>query len=111
NIITVMEWSIEQFDTNNNFDLGTERFTPTISGMYLFNASAYCTDADACAVYIYKNGSMQSNNYVGPADNGSAVAQASTVLYMNGSTDYVDARAYSRNGTTINGNAGYTNFS
>jgi hypothetical protein len=30
--ITLLTWSTESFDTNNNFDLSTGRFTPTVAG-------------------------------------------------------------------------------
>jgi hypothetical protein len=109
NSYVLVTWSTEEFDTNNNFS--GNRFTPTVPGKYLFNAGAYCMSVEGCAVYIYKNGSAVSGNSVGPSSTSNAAAQASTVINMNGTGDYVEVYVYLRNGTTLDGNISFTNFS
>ncbi|MFA5775739.1 MAG: hypothetical protein WC864_10250, partial [Ilumatobacteraceae bacterium] len=109
--ITLLTWSTETFDTNNNFNLSTGFFTPTIPGMYIFNANAFCTTGSTgCYVYIYKNGSLiNASGFLGTGNSGNAAV--SGVLNMNGTTDYVEVRAYNNAGTVIAGDEGRTNFS
>ncbi|WP_448044405.1 C1q-like domain-containing protein [Bradyrhizobium liaoningense] len=104
-----LSWSTEAFDTNNNFDTGTGRFTPTVAGKYLVTAQVQCSGATTlCAAAVYKNGSVASENVI-PAV-GSQEAQAVVLLEMNGSTDYVEAYAHNGGGTVIIGAAANTNF-
>lgn len=107
-----LTWNAERFDTNNNFDLGTGRFTPTVPGKYIVTLSADCglvAGGGVCQVQIYKNGSpyagMQGGvggTYIG--------AIATGIIDMNGTTDYVEARVYNTN-TTIRGIANHSHFS
>jgi hypothetical protein len=85
----------EDFDTNNNF--ASSRFTPTVAGYYQINAGvAFGTGATAQqdAIAIYKNGSFYQ---IGPynVDTGNiALRQAmSSIVYCNGSTDYIEIYA------------------
>ncbi len=110
---TKLTWSTELFDTNNNFDLTTERFTPTVAGKYIVTASAQCSDGagtmGACASGIYKNGVLNAYNYfIGANGEGSTVT---TVVDMNGTTDYLEAYVYISGGTLAVGASTVTNFS
>lgn len=84
----------EEFDTNNNFDTSTSRFTPTVAGYYqctgMVESNAVGTDAYFIAM-LYKNGSKiaSGTNYptiltAGPN------ALVTSLIYCNGSTDYVE---------------------
>ena len=54
---TLITWSQEDLDTNNNF--ASNRFTPTVAGYYQVNASLRCVDgATRCDVTIRKNGGV-----------------------------------------------------
>ena len=85
----------ENFDTNSNFDTSTYRFTPTVAGYYQVNASLRgigATTFTSLATYIYKNGSeymRQSLNATLTANAASNVS-ISDVIYMNGSSDYIE---------------------
>lgn len=90
---TKIQFNSETFDTNNCFDSATNyRFTPTIAGYYqingvgAFNGSAL----GYVSLAIYKNGS----NYIqsGGVNNTTfgGIATISDVVYLNGSTDYVE---------------------
>lgn len=84
----------EVFDTNNNF--ASSRFTPTVAGYYQITFQCYCSSSGNNAYWqwisIYKNGSAYiSNSNV----NGSGALQSfswnlSPIIYMNGSTDYLE---------------------
>lgn len=102
-----LTWSTEGFDSNNNF--AADRFTPTIAGKFLIVLSAHCAQAGACMPSIYKNGALvarsQNTNF-----NIGQTPQATAIVEMNGSTDYVEAFINSA-GTVINGTADRTYFS
>lgn len=79
----------EEFDTNNNFDTTNYRFTPTVAGYYQFYGSVYVTTAAITEAVIYKNGSLYkwgSLAYV----SAQAVSTINAIIYLNGTTDYVE---------------------
>lgn len=82
------------FDTNNNFSTANSRFTPTVAGYYQFNGCVWFGTSGAAqqdAVAIYKNGTrVQIGPYTPDPGNISLRVSMSTILYMNGSTDYVE---------------------
>ncbi len=109
--VTLLTWSTELFDTNNNFDLTTERFTPTVAGKYTVTLSAFCDNGTTgCAVYIYKNNVLVNQGYTG-SNVATGVAAVTAIIDMNGTTDYLEAYVFNNNGTTINGGKHVTYFS
>ncbi len=103
-----MTFSTKEFDTLNNFDTGTSRFTPKVAGNYLFNVSAYCYSATSCGALIYKNGVIISG--AGTSAVSDPITQSNVIVPMNGSTDYVEAYVYMVGSTTLNGSTYYTYF-
>ena len=103
-IITTTTWtkaalSLEAFDTNANFDTATYRFTPTVAGYYQLNASAIMQSSSAnitlVAGSLYKNGTPSSyGTYGAIAATNFFGVMVSDILYMNGSTDYVEFFIY-----------------
>lgn len=93
------------FDTNSNWDAANKRFKPTVAGYYQLNTSInnnYTGQDNAQFITaIFKNGS----EYVwdtAVAGLGNRVSTSlSTVVYMNGTTDYVEVHVYS---TALAGN-------
>jgi len=95
---TKITYDTEEFDTNSNF--ASSRFTPTVAGYYQVNASVYfnvATSAERLAA-IYKNGTV----YKWGADLNTVVSSAcvSCLVYLNGSTDYIEVYAYSAGALT-----------
>jgi hypothetical protein len=93
---TKMNLQAEEFDTANCFDSATNyRFTPNVAGYYQFNAVvAPSGTTTACIISLYKNGSLfKYGNISAPATVGS-LANLSTIVYMNGTTDYAEAWIY-----------------
>jgi hypothetical protein len=90
---TKITFDTEVFDTNSNF--ASSRFTPTVAGYYQVNGNMRCggTSKSVSVVAIYKNGS--SYGY-GNQINGTGAVQlvVSEVVYLNGSTDYVELYGY-----------------
>jgi hypothetical protein len=94
----------ESFDTNNNF--ASSRFTPTVAGYYQVNAAVYvAATANILLAMIYKNGAEVSRGSYSTAD--AYVSNVSDLIYMNGSSDYIelfaahfDAKGFRVVGTT-----------
>ena len=81
----------EEFDTNNNFASG--RFTPTVAGYYQINGCVHTgtSSITRAIAYLYKNGSSYKRGndlFVGGA------VTVSAIVYLNGSTDYVELYGY-----------------
>jgi len=114
NVFSKVTFETETFDTNNNFASST--FTPSVAGYYQLNATADCGSASVTRglIAIYKNGSLYkySGLYVVPAFSESAI-NISDVVYLNGSTDYVEIYVRLDGGTVIiyGGGIAYTYFS
>lgn len=85
---TKIAFSVEGFDTNNNYDTSLYRFTPSVAGYYQFNLGVISVNAtDLSQAVIYKNGSGALGAYP-TAGQGITVGG---IVYLNGSTDYVEA--------------------
>jgi hypothetical protein len=114
---TKVNLGTENFDTNSNF--ASSRFTPTIAGYYQLNASVYLAVTGGTPYYIwsiiYKNGvaAIYGNLNV-PVTTVDGIGISCGLLYMNGSTDYVESYVYATSSAgTINvsGAGTYTVFS
>ena len=104
----------EDFDTNNNFDNATNyRFTPTVAGYYQINASVQMnTTSQSVLCTIYKNGAAYCWGIGGYSPSLSSTSVATALIYMNGSTDYIELYCYQGTGGTLNANSGiYTRLS
>ena len=87
---TKIQYQTERFDTNSNYDNTTNyRFTPTVAGYYQVNASLG-VGASPASVYtqIYKNGSLYEGSYDG--GHTTLTSTVSSLVYLNGSTDYIE---------------------
>jgi hypothetical protein len=85
----------ENFDTNSNFDTTNNRFTPTVAGYYQVNGCLRgnaATTFTSITVYIYKNGSENIRTQMSATLTNSASTQIniSNIVYMNGTTDYLE---------------------
>ena len=91
---TKIQFGAEIFDTNNCFDSTTNyRFTPNVAGYYQFNIATYNNGSPSrMLLAIYKNGSAYMRVYDGNV--AGYMSQGSALIYMNGSTDYVEGYCY-----------------
>lgn len=94
---TKIQFNAEEFDTNSCYDSSTNyRFTPTVAGYYQVNGSfnnGPSTSPTAASIGIFKNGSAFKYGTYITAGTGMSV-NVSNVVYLNGSTDYVEIYAY-----------------
>lgn len=91
-VYTKVTCNSEEFDTNSNYDNATNyRFTPTVAGYYQVNGVINFVSTGSITraiVAIYKNGSaFKFGNDVSASVN---KLTASALVYMNGTTDYVE---------------------
>lgn len=111
NTWTKVQFQTEEFDTNNNYDNTTNyRFTPTVAGYYQVNAVVTPSSANtAMAVAIYKNGSQfkRGNSISNVAGDGVTI---SVLIYMNGTTDYIEAYWFTGTTQTPSADLRYTYF-
>jgi hypothetical protein len=99
---TKVTFDTEIFDTNSNFASST--FTPSVAGYYQINSCVDCGSASItrALIAIYKNGS--SYQYSGPyviASSTEFGPTISSVVYCNGTTDYIDIYARIDGGTVV----------
>ena len=110
NTFTKVTINTKSFDTNNNFDASTNyRFTPTVAGYYQVNASLAIGTTNNGILSIYKNGSATLYQVI-VTNTLSAIQNVSTLIYLNGSTDYIELYGYT-SATTFLGGALNTTFS
>ena len=108
-VVTKVLFQAEVFDTAGNF--ASSIFTPTVAGYYQINANVTIAAAGGANIIIlYKNGveynrggRAQASDFVG--------LSLSDIVYMNGTTDYLEVYAVTT-GATANTEAGtMTRFS
>lgn len=94
---TKVQANVEEFDTNSNFDTATYRFTPTVAGYYQVNGTVNIGVANGTQVIaaVYKNGAVvkRGAQISGATYTNSTAATFSVLVYLNGSTDYVELYA------------------
>jgi hypothetical protein len=105
-VATKVTFETEVFDTNNNFASST--FTPTVAGYYQINTNITLGGSDTgVAALIYKNGTEEARGWSVPISGVfNACATACKVVYLNGSTDYIEVFAFQSSGSTKAVNTG-----
>jgi|688.fasta_scaffold1076323_1 hypothetical protein len=107
----------ENFDTNNNFDSTTNyRFTPTIAGYYQINFTCTTVASNNNGYWhygaVYKNGSnyISATSVFPSGDIQNFTNNLSQVIYMNGSSDYLEfyVNVYAASGTVLYGGGSTT---
>jgi len=110
NTWTKITINTEIFDTANAFDSTTNyRFTPQVAGYYQINGAVAITSTNIAYAGIFKNGTEYARG--GSATTAAYPSSVCDIVYLNGSTDYVEL--YGNVGTTANTSAfiGITRFS
>ena len=92
----------EEFDTNSNFS--SSRFTPTVAGYYQISGTVTMnslTQTHSVTTVLHKNGSAYKTGSQSRANSLSyPAASVSSLVYLNGTTDYVELYAYGDTGGT-----------
>jgi hypothetical protein len=104
---TKIVYDTEVFDTNSNF--ASNRFTPTVAGYYQVSSGLFLpgSASGGAILYLYKNGgeyAQFSRLNMSPSLN--IMGSGSILVYLNGSTDYVEMYVNQNSGSTLNIGAG-----
>lgn len=110
NTNTKVAFNTEAFDTNSNYDTTNYRFLPTVAGYYL--VTAVCRDGTGAGIgyiqtSISKTGTAIAYALV-PSGGFGPSPSITTLVYMNGSTDYLEVYYYQNSGGTVVLNASST---
>jgi hypothetical protein len=95
---TKVQFNGETFDTDNCFDSTTNyRFTPTKAGYYQFNCSLYFNNGSTnfTVIVLQKNGAQFKRLTSDQMAAAGTSAGNSDLVYMNGSSDYIELYVYS----------------
>jgi len=104
---TKILFQTEEFDTNSNFASST--FTPTVAGYYQVSSSIRMnSSATSVRMMIYKNGTKYKiGTDVNTTVNNGLVT---TLVYCNGTTDYIEAYANIGTGQALSASSADTWF-
>lgn len=92
NTATKIQFQTKEFDTANAFDAATNyRFQPQVPGYYQISGALAisATTTNFLALSIYKNGASFKRGGQSKV-NAAGVEAASALIFLNGSTDYVE---------------------
>ena len=110
---TKVQFQAEEFDTASCFDSTTNyRFTPNVAGYYQVNANAYIASTNTGgSIAIYKNGSVFKKG-LGSASSATVFQGwvVSSLIYLNGSTDYIEVYLYITTGQNLANSLSETYF-
>jgi hypothetical protein len=114
---TKLTFQTADFNVGNCYDTSNSRFTPTVAGYYNITAAVGTegsTTLNRSLIQIYKNGSgissyLQDLSFNGANVNHGFLIGGSDLIYMNGTTDYVEIYAYI-SGTGLSANNNQTRF-
>lgn len=95
---TKLQLQSEEFDTASCYDNSTNyRFTPSVAGYYQCSAGAQFTftgTSAITAVNVYKNGAFGKGTQHWVAVSAGHCVATSALIYLNGTTDYVELYGY-----------------
>jgi hypothetical protein len=107
---TKVLFDTEEFDTANCFS--SSRFTPNVAGYYqVTGRTDWSITSGACFVQVYKNGTNYKSGSLNGATPNGVAPTVTCLVYLNGSSDYVELYTYQNNGTnSIFGSSAGTYF-
>jgi hypothetical protein len=95
NTWTKVQFQTEEFDTASCFDNTTNyRFTPNVAGYYqVFGAFTNATILAQVGLGLYKNGVNYKRLYNGIGGGNTSSGCGGCIVYLNGTTDYIELYA------------------
>ena len=105
-VFTKVAYNTEEFDTASAYDNATYRFLPLVAGYYQINYSAAVeSTATVTRVFVelYKNGSSYERGaYMTTVSGTEQTLQCSSLVYFNGSSDYLEVYQRQDGGSSNN---------
>lgn len=97
--VAKIQLTAKTFDASTEFDNAVNfRFTPTLSGYYQVNGIVAYQDGAGTVTggqaIIYKNGASYANGSYAQPNGGGVWSNVSDMVFMNGTTDYLELFAY-----------------
>jgi hypothetical protein len=109
-VYTKVAFNSELFDTNNNFNTTNNRFLPTVEGYYQISSQVSISVGSivgTVAINLVKNGTVTLELFQTVANVGNAyMPTGNKLIYMNGTTDYLETFGFQNSGSTQNITAG-----
>jgi len=97
---TKLQMNVELFDTNSNYDTTNYRFTPTVAGYYQVSGAWYIPSSTGqITTTVHKNGVAYQLAAAAPLPTG-IVLCISSLVSMNGTTDYLELVAQQLSGAS-----------
>jgi hypothetical protein len=95
---TKLLFDTEENDTNGC--LASSRFTPTTAGFYQINGAVQFNSGTSPIVAIFKNDAEYARG-VFPQGTSSQSSTVAALVFLNGTTDYVELKAYQQSGSAM----------
>ena len=125
NVNTKINFNTEVFDTASCFNntgsavggIPAYAFMPNVAGYYQVNLNLYGNSTSSLSfnyIQIWKNGAENTSVVYGPWVGGTSIlGNVSTLVYLNGTTDYIEAYGQESGAGTIvfKGGSAFTVFS
>lgn len=90
----------EEFDTDSYF--ASSRFSPLVAGYYQVNWHLDLTNSPIYVLaMLFKNGVRYKDGSFTPGTAGAAGSSGSSLVFMNGSTDYLEIFGYAGSGSGV----------
>ena len=107
NTLTKVTFQSEEFDTANAYDNSTNyRFQPLVAGYYFMTSHLFYNLGVSSIIiwnYLYKNGSLiKQFNGGGTNSAGYFRNELNALVYMNGTTDYLEVYTQQNSGSSQN---------
>jgi hypothetical protein len=92
------------YDTNNCFNTSTNRFTPNVAGYYQVQGAVFISppnNTSGFILQIFKNGALFQQVHRNQYEvNFNQLACGGTIVYCNGTTDYLELYVWQNGGST-----------
>ena len=93
------------FDTESVIDIANSRIIPNLPGYYIAIANIRVKDVpdgELVSAAIFKNGALGTyGTFIRQSDIGRVSSTVSDLIYMNGTTDYLELYAYNSNSSAL----------
>lgn len=109
--IVKVNLSTVDYNVGGGFDTTNRRFKPNLAGYYQIYAqnAAQVNSGGSVSAMIYKNGSLIANGTNNqPVASGVITAPTSSIVYLNGSSDFIELYGVLGGGTVMFGDVRYT---
>ena len=106
--VTIIPCDVETFDSDGCYNTSTYKFTPTVAGTYCVGMGVNINIGDTKSLYGYvlKNGTSYTNAVCTIAAQHATATwggiNVSTLVAMNGSSDWLSAAVYHSHGSSSN---------